>query len=358
MLAALFGAVVLAAPVQGADLTASLKKGTPDLKSASSLAFGPDGILFVGDPQGAAVFAVATGDTKQAAAPGPINIQGIDGKIASLLGTTPKAIAIRSITVNNASGNVYLAVARGTGSDAAAVLMRVEPSGRIAEFPLKDVPFSKAVLPNPATGTGRNSRMNSITKVAFVKDRVIVSGLSNEEWASNLRAIPFPFTETDKGASIQIFHGAHGKFETNAPVKTFAPYDIGGEAHLLAAYQCTPLVKLPVSQLKAGEKVKATTVAELGNMNSPLDMIIYEKNGKDYILMANNNRGVMKITTENVAKIKPIEQPIRGGGVAGLTYDKMTNLAGVEHLDRLDKDHALLLVRKDTGLNLETIDLP
>ena len=37
-------------------------KGTPDLKSAGPLAFGPEGILFVGDPQGAAVFALDTGD--------------------------------------------------------------------------------------------------------------------------------------------------------------------------------------------------------------------------------------------------------------------------------------------------------
>src|SRR5262249_29873474 len=152
------------------------------------------------------------------------------------------------------------------------------------------VRFSKATLPN---ATDRNRTM-SITKMAFVKDRVFVAGLSNEEWASTLRAIPFPFSEVDNGANIQIWHGAHGKFETGSPIQAFVPYDIKGEAHILAAYTCTPLVKLPVADLKAGEKVKGTTIAELGNRNKPLDMIVYQKDGKDYILMANSSRGVMK----------------------------------------------------------------
>src|SRR5262249_41659237 len=156
----------------------------------------------------------------------------------------------------------------------------------------------KAVLPNP----GRN-RMQSITKLAFVKDRVIVAGLSNEEWASNLRSIPFPFTEADKGTSVQIYHGSHGRVETNAPVKTFVPYDINGEPYILAAYTCTPLVKFPVAELKPGERVKGTTIAELGNRNNPLDMIVYRKDGKNYILLANSSRGVMKITTENIDKV-------------------------------------------------------
>ena len=52
--------VLLNMSLFGADLTGSLKPGKADLKSASQLAFGPDGILFVGDSRQAAVFAIAT----------------------------------------------------------------------------------------------------------------------------------------------------------------------------------------------------------------------------------------------------------------------------------------------------------
>ena len=41
--------------------------------------------------------------------------------------------------------------------------------------------------------------------------KVYVAGLSNEQFASTLRAIPFPFTEADKGTSVEIYHGAHGR---------------------------------------------------------------------------------------------------------------------------------------------------
>src|SRR5262249_7514295 len=154
---------------------------------------------------------------------------------------------------------------------------------------LKDVKSAKATIPNAADG---RSRTEAITHLAYLKGRVMVAGMSNEEFASKLRSIPFPFGQetADKGTSVQIFHGAHGRWETRSPVRVLASYKIGDEDHLLAAYQCTPLVKFPVSSLKPGEKVKGTTVAELGNGNRPLSMIVYQKGGKDYVLMANNKR--------------------------------------------------------------------
>ncbi|MDR3637309.1 MAG: hypothetical protein P4L84_26130, partial [Isosphaeraceae bacterium] len=197
------------------------------------------------------------------------------------------------------------------------------------------------------------------TDLAFVDGRVFVAGLSNEEFSSRLLSIPYPFAETGQGTSVEIYHGAHGRFETKSPVRTFAPYKINGESYLLAAYTCTPLVKVPVAELKPGSHVKGTTVAELGNMNKPLDMIVYQKDGKDYLLLANNNRGVMKVQTEGVAKTEAITKPVKGGGKAGLPYETIADLKGVVHLDELDKDHAVILVQSQGGaLNLETIALP
>jgi hypothetical protein len=348
------GLVLLAGSVQAADLTESLKKGTPDLKSAGPLAFGPQGILFVGDPQGAAIFAIDTGDRREGAA-GPVKVEAIDGKVASMLGTTEKDILINSMAVNPASGNIYLSVSRGKGPDAAAVLVKVNREGKLDEVALKDVNFAKAVL-SDAVEPGKR-RLEAITHLAYVDGRVFVSGLSNEEFQSRLRAIPFPFKETEKGTTVTIYHGSHGRFETDSPVRTFVPFDINGEAHLLAAYTCTPLVKIPVKELKAGARVKGTTIAELGNRNRPLDMIVYQKDGKDYVLMANSSRGLMKISTENIDKIDGITEHVNDK--AGLTYETISSLKGVQHLDRLDKENALVLLRTDAGaLNLESVALP
>src|SRR5207302_2427336 len=116
--AALTVAVLVAGSVQGADLTSSLKKGTPELKSAGPLAFGPEGILFVGDTQSAAIFAIDTGDRSPSSAAGPLKVEGLDGKIAGMLGTTEKEIRINALAANPASGNAYLSISRGKGPDA------------------------------------------------------------------------------------------------------------------------------------------------------------------------------------------------------------------------------------------------
>ena len=87
------------------------------------------------------------------------------------------------------------------------------------------------------------------------------------------------------------------------------------------------LVKIPVSELKPGVKVKGTTIAELGNRNTPLDMIMYKKDGKDYLLMINDKRGVMKIDLEKVGTIDGITA--RVGGKAGLPYEAVDTLKGV-----------------------------
>ena len=350
---ALMAAALCAAPVQ-ADLTDSLKQGTPDLKSAGPLAFGPEGILFIGDPQGAAIFAIDTGD-RTTASEGKFKLVDIDGKIASLLGTDVKEIMVNDLAVNPASGNAYLSLSRGKGPNAIPVVLKTDSKGKLEEVNLKNVKFAKATLPNAST----KQRQESITQIGYIKGTVYVAGLSNEEFASKLRAIPFPFKDADKGTSVEIFHGAHGRLETNAPVRTFTAYDINGETNLLAAYMCTPLVRIPLTDLKPGEKVKGTTIAELGNRNKPLDMIVYQKDGKDFILIANNSRGVMKVSTDNIDKVEPITAPVRGGGTAGLKYETIAALKGVEQMDRQDKENALVLLRTGSGsLNLETVALP
>jgi hypothetical protein len=352
-LLALVAAVSLAGPAGAADLTASLTKGTPELKSVGPLAFGPEGILFVGDAQGATIYAIATDDTTAAKTFEKFKVEGVNDKIANMLGVDAKGLSINDMAANPISGNIYFSVTRGKGADAKPAIVKVDPKGKVSDFPLKDVKFSMAKLPNAPTDA--KNLQESITQISFVKDRVFVAGLSNEKWQSTLRAIPFPFKDADKGAGIEIWHGSHGGFETRAPVRTFVAYDIKGETNLLAAYTCTPLVRIPVSELKPGAQVKGTTVAELGNRNKPLDMIVYQKGGKDYLLLANSSRGVMKIPTEGLADAKPVTQ--RVSDKAGIKYETIEGLKDVQQLDKYGKDHAVVLLGKGT-FNLEVIDLP
>jgi hypothetical protein len=349
---ALAAAVVLAGTTRAAGPRDSLQKGTPELQSISALAFGPEGVLFIGDARAAAVVAVDTGDRTAAGADRP-KVEALDEKIASLLGTEPGQLLVNDLAVNPMSGNTYVGVTRGKGADAKPVLLRVERSGKIAEVPMTDVMFASMKLPNPGKGRGPN---DVITDMAYLNGKLYVACLSNEEFSSQFRVLPFPFGKVEKGTAVEIFHGSHGQRETRSPIRTFAPFEIKGETNLLAAYTCTPLVQVPVTDLKPGEKVKGKTVAELGNRNVPLDMIVYQKGGKDYILMANSARGVMKISTEGIDSVEPIEKRI--ADKAGLKYETIKDLEGTVQLDAFDKDHVLVLRKKDNRLNLETVELP
>jgi len=295
-----------------------------------------------------------------------LKVAGINEKLAALLGTGADQILVNDMAVNPLSHNVYLAVSRGRGPDAKPVLARVKTDGQIEIVNTDKMRHSRAELPDApvdgVVGQGNrqsNPRMESITDIAFFEDRLLVAGLSNEEFSSTLRAIPFPFKKVANGTSVEIYHGSHGRFETRAPVRTFVPIKVGNEQHVLAAYTCTPLVDFSLNELEPGAKVKGKTVAELGNRNRPLDMIVYQKDGKDYLLLANSSRGIMKLNADDISKMEAIESPV--SDKKGLGYETINEWKNIDQLDRFDSGNAIVLRRtSDEGgdLILESLPLP
>lgn len=335
-----------------------------DLESIGPLAFAPDGLLLVADPKAAAIFAIDVDDKVKASSGSLEKIEKVDELIASVLGTTADEILINDLAINPVSKNAYLSVSRGKGPDAIPVIVRIGSSTDIEVVDLSDASYTVAELPNAPedayTGEGRrrrNLRMSSITDIAWVDGAVVVAGLSNEEFASTLRSIPYPFDKVDAGSGVEIYHGAHGKFETHSPIRTFVPYQIQGEINILAAYTCTPLVRISVSQLKAGEKVRGTTIAEMGNRNRPLDMIAYKRDGHDYFLMANSSRGVMKIDSEGLEEFGEITEWVEDK--KGVPYETVKQWKEVMQLALLDDDHAMVVTKgKGGSFDLVAMTLP
>ena len=332
----------------------------PTFKSIGPLAFSPDGVLFAGDTQSAAIFALDLGKAASGGAVGAKGVEAFDQKVAALLGTDVREITVTDLVVHPKSRNAFASVMRGQGNNAQAALLRIDGTGKIDVIPFADIKYSRVELPNaPAANPEdrRNSRTQSITDMAFVDGKLYVAGLSNEEFSSKLRSVSYPFNTVDNGTSVEIYHGNHGQFETRSPVYTFVPYKVKGETNLIAGYLCTPLVKFPITGLKPGAKIMGTTIAELGNRNRPLDMIVYKKDGKEFILMSNNSRGVMKIPTEGFATADGITKPV--ADKAGVGYETITAMKGVEQLDLLDAANSIVLARTDAGvLNLNVVALP
>ncbi|HET9369829.1 MAG TPA: hypothetical protein VFO19_06260 [Vicinamibacterales bacterium] len=332
----------------------------PTFESIGPLAFGPNGVLYAADKSAATIFALDLGAQSAGKTPGTKDVPAIDQKVASLLGTDVREITITDLAVHPTSRNSFLSVMRGQGAGAQSALVRVDGAGTLEVVTLDAMQFTKVTLPNPAAvnPNGRGGRADAITDMAFSNGRLFVAGLSNEEFASKLWSVPYPFGATaDNGTSVEIFHGNHNAYETRSPVYAFVPTNVGGQPSLIAGYLCTPLVQFPVGDLKPGAKIMGKTIAELGNRNRPIDMVLYQKDGKQFLLMTNTSRGVMKLDTAEFAKADAITTRVAEKG--GVPYETITAMTGVEQLDLLNATHTIVLARDEARvLNLRAVVLP
>ena len=299
-LATILGLPSMMSASGGGAMTEGMTLGAPDIKSGGPMAFGPEGILFMGDTQGAAVFAIDLNDRVSNTVSKPIDIIGIDKKLAAMLGTTPDGILINDLAVNPISQNIYLSVSRRTGrlgfdpipiypisrliaADSAPVLIKVTKKGALEEVPLIKVMFSKAMLSNQFKPDakieslwGEAQWQLTITHLAYVDGQLFVAGLSNEEFSSTLRRLTFPFKQGgEETTGLEVFHTAHEHYETRAPIDTFLPFQIKGKPVVLAAYGCTPLAVFPLDEMKQKKRMRGKTIAELGSGNQPIDMCIF-----------------------------------------------------------------------------------
>ena len=149
------------------------------------------------------------------------------------------------------------------------------------------------------------------------------------------------------------------KAKTTPRFKPSFPSTLVGEPSLLAGYVCTPLVKIPVGKFDNQSTVKGTTVAELGNRNRPLDMIVYEQNGKNFLLMANSDRGVMKISTENLDENTGLDRtgPRWWRRWPTVRNDRVAARRGATR--QAGRQHALVVIQQENApMSLRAVELP
>ena len=105
--------VVMLALLPGAGMISA-----QEIQSAAALGFSPDGVLFVGDNVGGAIYAFDMGKGTAPVKPAPVNVENIDARVASILGVDPGAIVINDMAVHPVTREIYLSVTRGYGSTA------------------------------------------------------------------------------------------------------------------------------------------------------------------------------------------------------------------------------------------------
>ena len=348
--------LILSTAIASAADADGLTLGKAAMQSAGPLAFSPEGILFVGDSLGAQVFALDPADTVPSKL-ATIKVDGLHRKIAAALGTSFDQLRIHDFKIHPRTKRVYISVSRGRGVDAFPVILRLEDGGNFTELPLNRIRYASVRLPGVPDESRTRRRTLAITDLGYVDGKVLVAGLSNEEFSSNLRVIPFPFRGANSGASIEIYHTSHLTYETDSPVRTFLPLTLNGESHILAAYTCTPLVKIPLRELQPGAKVRGATIAELGRHSSPLDMIAYQKDGHAFLLVANTGRGVLQIPADHLADLEELT-PENVNTTQEPPIKRIPWLKGAVQLEKWDEENALVLMEWRDSIDLLSMPLP
>jgi hypothetical protein len=356
------------------SLTASAVEpivGNPGIKSIEAIAFGPEGLLLIGDGKGAQVVAIETGDVA------PIKwtkteIANIKEHLAGRLGTTASGIDILKMTVNPASHRVYIAVRKLQGKQ--DIIVTLDGDGKVSELPLEKVKYSQFAL-----NTGDKAKVQLITDVTWTGDRILVATQANEKFDARLFSIRLDEKEA-VCFSTETFHVAHNKWETQAPLRTVIPYMEGSKKYIVGAFTCTPIVRYDLDDIKPSGKVKGQSVIELGYGNQPRDMFTYEKDGKNYILMCTHRK-----FGEEKDPVRPnpywtvkIDQTILGEKVnidkkaltrtagKGKSSESTTDRAvpvpaydGVMHMDRLDATRAVVIrIDAKDAIDLAVLPLP
>ena len=338
-----------------------LAVGSPGIRSVGPLAFGPEGVLFVGDNLGANIYAIDVDDPASDGAPGSLDLVNLDASLAAYMGCSRDDVQIRDMAVHPGSGNVYLSVMRGAGDAAIPVIVRIGGSGDISDVSLEAIPFSVTAIEDAADEDDPREvsrvklRTVTITDMSYANGLLMVAGTSNEEFSSTFRRIPFPFTGDTSSNSLEIFHVSHGRYETAAPIRAFVPYQ--GNQSILASYTCTPVVQFSVSDFSPGELAHGKTVAELGAHNRPLDLISYERDDAEFLLVANDRHPLIKIACVDIESQGPLtvpDQSLDSSPADPVTPPvgvprQLLNQEGVRRMANLGGDNVLMLQEDADG---------
>jgi hypothetical protein len=348
------------------ELTKNFTTGKAEVQSISVMSFGPEGILFIGDSKAGKVFALDLDDREKNDSTDPVVVDNIDVKLGSALGVGPNEIVIHDLAVNPISQNIYLAVSRSDAMQIgywklandlayATILVKVGPDGSITEVPLDNISHSVAAVPKVIDEGQKNwresdNRTDAITDIAYADGKLYIAGLSNEAFASALRVLDFPFTKNALYSTIEVYHVAHKKSETEAPIRTLLPYTVKGKKYILASYTCTPFVSIPVDDLQPGAHIKSKTLAEFGSGNIPVDIIRYQGKDKEYLMLSNNSKPLIRIDPDKIAKQKKgLTKPMpEGQYTIGLPHDVLSGM-GITHIDNLNSNNILALQRLGNG---------
>ncbi|MEM9078348.1 MAG: hypothetical protein AAGC43_14995, partial [Bacteroidota bacterium] len=208
------------------------------ISGANILAFGPDNVLFIGDSKASKLYAVPT-QANELKEPVPFNMEGFDIVMAKTLNVAPRDIVIGDMKIHPKSQEAYISVKLGHAPEAKSVIAIVNPvTAYIKLLEIAEDNQQHISINNPASSDlvfwkETSASTLTITDIDYNDGYVYIAGLTNSEFASTLRKIAYPFTDSQEMVnSIEIYHAVHTQNETRAPIRTMLFEEMDGESTL------------------------------------------------------------------------------------------------------------------------------
>ncbi|WP_229259000.1 hypothetical protein [Duganella flavida] len=337
----------------------------PAMQSATRLTFGDDHTLFVADWKGARIYALPV-TTPAKAAGKPFNLKDVQAPIAKTLGVAPTALRFEDLAVQPGSEVAFVAVTvQGAKGKSSPAIVTIDASGKVQRLDLSKATGSAAITDAPAADATfwRDVPVQTltVTDMRFYQNKLYVAGLSNRSFASTLRVYDYPFSGAAKATTIEMYHPVHNQIETRAPIRSMTVMTIAGEPTLVAAYTCTPLVLIPLKDLKDGAHIAAKTVGELGWGSAPNGLVSFKQGDTEYALLVNSSRSADLLSAAELGNgaaapglNTPIEVPAKPySGVKAL----MTPMAATMRVDNLNPEQLLALRRDDATGQVQLVSV-
>lgn len=327
------------------------------IRSISTMTFAPDGKLILADWKSNALHAV-TLPKREAMESGSFNLCGVDSAISEAIGTRTSKIRISKAIYDTAHNQAILAVETGSAPESPVILALFDSSGKGRLYNPDELVTSSLNLsdapPEVELWEHTPARSFLVTAMKSYGNEIFVSGLANSDFSSTLRRIKYPFDGTTTTTAIEIYHAVHNQIETRAPIRAFSIVDIDGSPYVLAAYTCTPLVTIPVAELKAGAHIRGKTIAELGYGNTPLDVVPFDVNYQGetskWVMIANSSRAADLISFDAIVAASkqeglstPVQVPFETRSGVPAIQAPVTNAVCLTDQD----DQFLLSLRRD-----------
>jgi hypothetical protein len=135
---------------------------------------------------------------------------------------------------------------------------------------------------------------------------------------------------------------------------------LNGEPTLIAAFTCSPLVTIPLKDLKDGAHLAAKTVAEFGWGSAPAGMVMFDAGQGPMVLLTHSHKSADLLSVADIADAStkpglstPIKWPAEPTLGLKATYVPMR----VAHLDNQDANFFAALRRNEASGVMELVSM-